>query len=248
MNNHPSLILKGISDDALSSPIARKVKLIANKVNISIVCEIISIEECTRLSHLAKSLVLLVYLNNNNNVGEKDNDERNNEPICIASSRSMLRMIATVNNAANTTNGLLGKSIVDDAIIDGWLSFIWISIELPLQTLLDDTTTMDLIDRDDIGNQIKESLSKVERHLLTKKNKSHHHESERRERENHHHHLYMVGVDGYTLADYSLAVSLYFMLINDIVVSSIMTSEVCPQLYLWYQTISPTIIDNLITK
>jgi len=248
MNNHPSLILKGISDDELSSPIARKVKLIANKVNISIVCEIISIEECTRLSHLAKSLVLLVYLNNNNNVGEKDNDERNNEPICIASSRSMLRMIATVNNAANTTNGLLGKSIVDDAIIDGWLSFIWISIELPLQTLLDDTTTMDLIDRDDIGNQIKESLSKVERHLLTKKNKSHHHESERRERENHHHHLYMVGVDGYTLADYSLAVSLYFMLINDIVVSSIMTSEVNPQLYLWYQTISPTIIDNLITK
>jgi len=241
--NHPSLILKGISDDELTSPIARKVVLVANKANIPIVCEIISIEECKRLSHLARSLVLLVYLNNNN-IGEEDYDERNNEPICIASSRSMLRMIATVNNTSNSTNGLLGKSIVDDAIIDGWLSFIWISIEMPLQALLDGTTTMGLIEREDIGNQIKVALSKVERHLLTK-NKSHHNKSER---EIHYHHLYMVGIDGYTLADYSLAVSLYFMLINDIAVSSIMTSEENPQLFLWYQTISPKIIDNLVTK
>merc|ERR1712183_937848 len=105
-------------------------------------------------------------------------------------------------------------------MIDGWLTFLWISNELPLYALLDGTTKLSERKKKIIGNQIKTAFGRVERHLR-KKNKSHHHESER---ENHPR-LYMVGVDGYTVADYSLAVSLYFMHINDIEVSSFMKSD-----------------------
>ena len=55
----------------------------------------------------------------------------------------------------------------------------------------------------------------------------------------------MVGIEGYTLADYSLAISLYYMVTNNIAISSIMTSGENPQLCLWYQTIRPAIIDYI---
>ena len=272
MNAHSSpsslspvlLILKGASDEELNSPTAKKVVAVANKTNLSIVCETISTdddddshEELKKLSHLTKSLVLLVYFNITNTIDEVNDDNSNNDddeqPICITTSRAMLRMIATINDdtsitARHSSNKndqlyLLGKSVVEDAIIDGWLSFIWISIELPLQALLSSSssssskrTSSTVIEKQEIENKLEFALKTIERHLLKKNNtKSHNND--------HENDLYMVGIDGYTLADYSLAISLYYMVTNDIAISSIMTSEKNPRLYLWYQTIRPTIID-----
>ncbi|MGK3738028.1 MAG: hypothetical protein ACI90V_004875 [Bacillariaceae sp.] len=263
------LILKSTSDEELISPIAKKVIAIANKTNISIFCETVCTddddeEEFKKLSHLTKSLVLLVYLNsyNTNTTGES-NDENNNidddeQPICITTSRAMLRMIATINDdtsitarhSSSSNNNrlyLLGKSIVEDAIIDGWLSFIWISIELPLQALLSSSsssssssksTSSTVIEKQDIEKKLEFALKTIERHLLkNNSNKSH--------SNNHENDLYMVGIEGYTLADYSLAISLYYMVTNNIAISSIMTSGENPQLCLWYQTIRPAIIDYI---
>ena len=274
MNAHSSpsslspvlLILKGASDEELNSPTAKKVVAVANKTNLSIVCETISTddddghEELKKLSHLTKSLVLLVYFNSTNTIDEVNDDNSNNDddeqPICITTSRAMLRMIATINDdtsitARHSSNKndqlyLLGKSVVEDAIIDGWLSFIWISIELPLQALLSSSsssssskrTSSTVIEKQEIENKLEFALKTIERHLLKNNNtKSHNND--------HENDLYMVGIDGYTLADYSLAISLYYMVSNDIAISSIMTSEKNPRLYLWYQTIRPTIIDYI---
>jgi len=273
MNAHSSpsslspvlLILKGASDEELNSPTAKKVVAVANKTNLSIVCETISTddddshEELKKLSNLTKSLVLLVYFNITNTIDEVNDDNSNNDddeqPICITTSRAMLRMIATINDdtsitARHSSNKndqlyLLGKSVVEDAIIDGWLSFIWISIELPLQALLSSSssssskrTSSTVIEKQEIENKLEFSLKTIERHLLKNNNtKSHNND--------HENDLYMVGIDGYTLADYSLAISLYYMVTNNIAISSIMTSEKNPRLYLWYQTIRPTIIDYI---
>ena len=95
-----------------------------------------------------------------------------------------------------------------------------------------------MIEKQEIENKLEFALKTIERHLLKNNNtKSHNND--------HENDLYMVGIDGYTLADYSLAISLYYMVTNDIAISSIMTSEKNPRLYLWYQTIRPTIIDYI---
>lgn len=78
-------------------------------------------------------------------------------------------------------SALLGSSDLDDAVVDGWLSFVWSSIDLPLQVLASGTANA-AIKRD-----FTAALAKVEAYLQYR--------------------TYMVG-HGISLADISLAISL----------------------------------------
>jgi hypothetical protein len=93
----------------------------------------------------------------------------------------MLRTIASVSPAS----GLLGKSSIEDATIDGWLSFVWNSIDVPLAAAVSiesgETSAME--------EDVAKALETVEKYLAS---------SQR---------TYMVG-DSLTLADISLAISL----------------------------------------
>jgi hypothetical protein len=88
----------------------------------------------------------------------------------------MMRTVAAVAPAS----GLLGKNDLEDAMVDGWLSFVWSSIDLPMQVLADK-------DNKAIQKDVDAALAKLEAHLTFQ--------------------TYMVG-HSITLADISLAVSL----------------------------------------
>jgi glutathione S-transferase len=75
---------------------------------------------------------------------------------------------------------LLGSSAIDDALVDGWLSFIWSSIDLPLLVVASSGNKQ-------VQEHLERALQKIERHLTYQ--------------------TYMVGNE-ITLADLSLAVSL----------------------------------------
>ena len=228
------LILKGTPEE-LASPNAKKVVLIATKANLPIVCETVTAEECKQLSsHWEKSLVLLV-----GGGGKDEDDEEEEATISVATSRAMMRTIASM---ANPAIGLLGTSVVDEAMIDGWLAFIWTSIEIPLQAALaleekrsDTATAAAAEEKAGIETDLEIALKKVETHLLKLKSSC----CCRDENNNNHHPVYNMvttTAKSYTLADFSLAVTLRYMLDNNIA-TSVMTSDENPQLYKWYQTI-----------
>jgi glutathione S-transferase len=92
----------------------------------------------------------------------------------VATVNAILRLIASLAPASK----LLGVSDMDDALIDGWLSYIWSSVDLPLAAAGENEA---------VQKELKGALDTIEAHLA--KNS------------------YMVG-DGVSLADISLAVSL----------------------------------------
>ena len=92
---------------------------------------------------------------------------------------SMMRLIASLAPASQ----LQGKSDIESAQIDGWVSFVWNSFEVPLEVLEIDSECIDAVKAD-----LAASLAIVEWHLKEK--------------------TYIVG-DMISLADISLATVLY---------------------------------------
>ncbi|KAL3920134.1 MAG: hypothetical protein SGILL_003415 [Bacillariaceae sp.] len=91
----------------------------------------------------------------------------------------MMRSIASI----APSSGLLGSSPVDDATIDGWLSFVWNSIDLPLAVASSGG------DASAVEGDVAKALETIEKYLASSKR------------------THMVG-DSLSLADISLAVSL----------------------------------------
>ncbi|KAG7370968.1 asparaginyl-tRNA synthetase [Nitzschia inconspicua] len=156
-----TLILKGTAEE-LERPHAQKVIAAAKYANVPLSCETVTAEECASISPLAKSLVLCY--------GD----------VPVTTSNAMMRTIATLSPASC----LLGTSAAEDATIDGWLSFIWTSIDLPLSVAGDE-----LGDNSAVEQDVAKALETIEKYLT---------ESKR---------AYMVG-NSLSLADISLAVSL----------------------------------------
>jgi aspartyl/asparaginyl-tRNA synthetase len=100
--------------------------------------------------------------------------------IPVTTSHAMMRTIAM----ACPSSGLLGMSLLDDASIDGWLSFIWTSIDLPLSVSVDELDDSSAVEQD-----VTKALETIENYLTRSKR------------------TYMVG-DCLSLADISLAISL----------------------------------------
>jgi tRNA synthetases class II (D, K and N)/Glutathione S-transferase, C-terminal domain len=98
----------------------------------------------------------------------------------VTTSHAMMRTIAALAPAS----GLLGTSAAEDATIDGWLSFIWTSIDLPLSVAGDESGDPSAVEQD-----VTKALETIEKYLT---------ESKR---------TFMVG-NAVSLADISLAISL----------------------------------------
>lgn len=234
------LILKGTPEE-LASFTAKKILLIATYyTDLPIFCEAATSEECTQLSHLARSFVMLVVFHN---CAIDDDDD---EVIAVATSRAMMKTIASVavntaDHIATSRRGLTeAPNIVEEAMIDGWLSFVWNSVDLPFQAallLLKDETraTTAAAEKEGLEENLKIALKKIETHLskqescvpLSKNNTP----------------LSIVATtcsssmkSCYTLADLSLAATLHFMVDKNIAVSA-MSSEENPHLYSWQQNI-----------
>jgi hypothetical protein len=154
----------------------------------------------------------------------------------------MMKTIASLalNGAGNITasrGGLAAKSHVDEAVVDGWLSFLWNSIDLPLEAasvLLENETcaTTAEAEMEVIEDDLKSALKKIETHLSKKETFV----------SNNSNRLSIVATNCgttdsfYTVADLSLAVTLHFMFEKNIAVSA-MSSEENPHLYSWRQSI-----------
>ena len=106
-------------------------------------------------------------------------------------------MMRTIANIVPSSN-LLGTSTADDAMIDGWLSFIWTSLDVPLKVLSDDTTN------ETAKEDVMKAFETVETYMSSRK--------------------YMVG-DTLTLADISLALSLMVATSGDQVLYGSVLSE-----------------------
>jgi glutathione S-transferase len=139
-----------------------KVIAAAKYANVPLTTETVTAEACTSISPLAKSLVLCY--------GD----------VPVTTSHAMMRAIAM----ASPSSGLLGISPMDDATIDGWLSFIWTSIDLPLSASRDELDELSAVEHD-----VTKALETIEKYLTLSKR------------------TYMVG-DCLSLADISLAISL----------------------------------------
>ena len=94
----------------------------------------------------------------------------------VTTSNSMMRAVASLAPAS----GLLGTCDLEEAQIDGWLSFLWTSIDLPSYILAGGENIQ-------IQKDLDEALAKLDGHLRDKR--------------------FMVG-DAVSLADISLAISL----------------------------------------
>lgn len=114
---------------------------------------------------LAKSLVLSI-------------EQHNSPPVHVTTSHAMMRTIAAWAPAL----GLLGTTEIDKAWVDGWVSFVWSSLELPFEaTQVPEATTV-------CQEQIHSALAKLNDHLQYQ--------------------TYLVG-DQVTLADITLVVALH---------------------------------------
>lgn len=127
---------------------------------------------------------------------------------------------------------------------DGWLNYIWTSIDLPLQILVrllvyERSTSKANIakEKEAIENDLNIALKQVEKSLSQQQSS--------RRIENDNRPLYIVATTisaatstitdpSYTLADLCLAVTLHFMLEKNIAVEAI-TSKENPHLYDWNQ-------------
>jgi len=228
------LILKGTPLE-LAGLTAQKVVLVTkNYIGVPIVCEAVTYEECSQLSHLAKSLVLLV-------VFDSDDDRIDEEVVTVATSRAMMKTIALIaaydKHQVTTVpcRGLAEASAVEEAMIDGWLSFIWTSIDLPLQASLSSHEKLNYEEKGGIEEVLNIALQKIESHLA--KRKSCLPPSE----ENYHFSIVASSrktssKSVYTLADLSLAATLHVML-DKTIATSALDSEENPNLHSWKQNI-----------
>mmetsp|Transcript_17886 Transcript_17886/g.40924 ORF Transcript_17886/g.40924 Transcript_17886/m.40924 type:complete len:251 (+) Transcript_17886:41-793(+) len=231
------LILIGTPEELASFTVRKLVTINTHCTNLPIICEEATFEECRRLSHLAKSLVLVVEFSNHANDG--------GENITVATSRTMMKYIASVgmksrDHAVNPHSALVGTSVAEEAMIDCWLSFIWKSIDLPLQALLsllknDVPNATRQAEIEGIEKGISISLKKIERHLSNQQSPSPGSDDYRP--------LAIVAATNgatndspYTLADLSLAITLRHMLDKNIGVHAL-TSEENPRLCRWKELI-----------
>mmetsp|Transcript_11415 Transcript_11415/g.32867 ORF Transcript_11415/g.32867 Transcript_11415/m.32867 type:complete len:244 (+) Transcript_11415:99-830(+) len=225
------LVLKGTPEE-LAGLVAKKVLLIARRcADLPIVVETATAEECRQESHLAKSLVLLMLY---------DDDE----VIAVATSRAMMRFLAFMAAAnrpsRNTTtatmwNNLMGTSITDEAMINGWLNYFWTSIELPLSSLL---ACEEGTSKKTAEIELTSALKTIDKHLSKQQSS----------RQKSKCPLCIVspavaptcsdssGDASYTLVDLSLAVTLQYMVEKNIAVAAI-TREENPFLYDWNQKV-----------
>ncbi len=147
--------------------------------------EVTSSEELIRLtSPLAKSLVLTI-------VNPSSTSPSEDTSIHVTTSHAMMRAIASWAPAV----GLLGHTEMEKALVDGWVSFVWSSLELPLeaaqvlQQQQQQPSTTNGNTTIAIGlEQIHAALHKLNDHLQYQ--------------------TYLVG-DAVTLADIALVVTLY---------------------------------------
>lgn len=123
--------------------------------------EVASAEELLTKTANAKSLVLTY-------------DEKTH----VATSNAMMRLIASMAPAT----GLLGDTDAESALVDGWISFVFNSLDVPLEVLNRDATVQA------VQTDVAQSLDTLDAHLAKQ--------------------TYMVG-DKITLADISLVLSLY---------------------------------------
>ena len=132
----------------------------ASYASVELSVEVLSADDLKRLSPLAKSLVL--------SFGDQH----------VTTSNAMMWAVARLAPAC----GLSGKSEVDTARIDGWLSFVWTSVDLPMYVLASSQ-----VDNPALQNSLESALEKLDSYLNQQR--------------------YLVG-DSVTLADISLLVSL----------------------------------------
>lgn len=100
---------------------------VAKYVEIHITCKECDVKVLKDLSPLAKSLILSFSGRQRHKRVDHDHDHQHHIPTSLA----MMRAIATITPISR----LLGNSVVDDAKVDGWLSFIWSSIDLPFYVI-----------------------------------------------------------------------------------------------------------------
>ena len=101
-----------------------------------------------------------------------------NDKTQVFTVNAMMRLIASIAPAFQ----LQGNSDIESAMVDGWVSFVWSSLEVPLEALEIDLALVDVVRAD-----IDTSLGLVEHHLQER--------------------MFLVG-DMISLADISLAVVL----------------------------------------
>jgi glutathione S-transferase len=92
----------------------------------------------------------------------------------VVMTSSMIRLIASMAPSAE----LLGRTPLETAQIDSWLSFLWHSIELPCTIIKDMRTLNDCKERDCVDNsalmsQLKSSLGIMETHLMKQRDEQH---------------------------------------------------------------------------
>ena len=226
-------IIKGTFQE-LESFTAKKVQLIATHcTNIPIVCETATSEECTKLSKLARSLVLLVIFD-----GGGSNED---DVFAVATSRAMIKTIASlsVNSGSNnksSTKCLLGRSLEEEAMIDSWMTLIWNSIDLPFQVALslfgdENIATTAVVEKEGINADLIIALQTIETQLSKQESCLPHPKMDGP--------LSLAITMGsgsmdcyYTLADMSLAVTLHFMRDKNIAESAL-RSDKYPHLHSW---------------
>ena len=225
-------ILKGTPEE-LEGLTAKKLALIAaHCTSVPFACETATHEECKTISTLAKPLVLLVVFH--------DPGIGRDEIITVATSRSMMKIIA----AASSEDSILmpqtipsSDNILNEAKIDGWLSFVWYSLDVPLQAAspsLEDETSSEA-EKEGIEEDLKNALKKIEEHLSKQNSCLLDSEDDCK--------LRIAPVPcgdssrkSYSLADLSLAITLHFMMEKGIAVSA-MSSEENPHLTSWKKNI-----------
>lgn len=232
---HPKkFILKG-TPEQLEGFTAKKLALIAaHYTHIPFVCETATCKEREQLSSLSKSLVLLVVFS--------DSGLDRDKILTVSTSRAMMKIIASAAHSrkdsirANQTV-LTSDDLLNEAKIDGWLSFIWNSLDVPLQAAslsLEDETRWEA-DKEAIDEDVKFALKKIECHLS--KQNSRHPTPEGSCK------LCMVPAipdsslrETYSLADVSLATTLHLLIEKGIAASAISREE-NPHLANWKQSI-----------
>eukprot|EP00536_Pseudo-nitzschia_multiseries_P016120 jgi/Psemu1/44927/gm1.44927_g len=239
-----------------------------------IACETATAEECRKESHLARSLVLLLVYGDN----EKDNDV-----VAVATSRAMMRAIASISGTSTSTSRT--AAIAEDAMIHGWLNYVWTCVDVPLQrhqalTLSSLRVVAAREDNDNINNNnnnnnnahvvaneraaieadLSAALKTIDRHLSKQRSPSSRNTTNDNDNAsasantNTDRPLCIVETtastacggertatsetynNSYTLADWSLAVSLHYMVENHIAVAA-RTREENPHLFDWYQSV-----------
>lgn len=166
---------------ALESAAGRKVLAVALLADVSVSTEILDVEcsqDFTSLSRGPPPKTLYLCLGGD---------------FKVVMTSSMIRLIASM---APSTE-LLGRTNLEAAQIDSWLSFLWHSIELPcyiIRLTMSDSDGRDGVDHAALISQLKSSLEIIEAHLMKRQDQEH---------------PYFVG-ELITLADISFVVALKY--------------------------------------